>query len=121
MLSRYAVLKYIAKYASKVEKRSESYHHILTIISNSIGSEDHALCAYRRFLAETIIDPDIGAHEMCHMLLKLPIVVCSWKFVSLNVGRKFLGKYPWMTCNVHVRILFFNIIKRDLFSWNVYL
>lgn len=47
----YAVLKYIAKYASKVGKRFESYHHFLTILSNSIGPEDHALCAYGKFIS----------------------------------------------------------------------
>jgi len=77
VLSRNVVLKYIAKYASKAQKRSKSYHHMLTRISNSIGSEDHALCAYRKFLAETIVYCDIGAQETCHMLLKLPLVVCS--------------------------------------------
>ena len=61
MLSWYDVLKYIAKYASKAEKMFESYHDMLTRIYNSIGFEDHALCAYRRFLAETIVDCNIGA------------------------------------------------------------
>ena len=65
---------------------------MLTIISNSIGSHDHALCAYIKFLVETIVDHDIGAQETCHMLLKLPLVVCSKKFVSLNVGRKVFRK-----------------------------
>lgn len=92
MLSRNVVLNYIAKYASKVEKRFECYLHMLTRISNSIGPEDHALCAYRRFLVETIVDRDIGAQEMCHMLLKLPLVVFNWKFVSLNVGRNVFRK-----------------------------
>lgn len=92
VLSRYAVLKYIAKYASKAKKGSESYHHMLTRISNSIGSQDHALCAYRKFLAETIVDRETGAQETCHMLLKLPLVICGQKFVSLNVGRFFFRK-----------------------------
>ena len=92
VLSWHAVLKYIAKYTSKAEKRSKSYHDMLTRISNSIAFEDHALCAYRRFLAETIFDCDIGAQETCHMLLKLPLVVYSLKFVSLNVGRKVFRK-----------------------------
>lgn len=92
VLSHYDVLKYITKYALKEKKRSESYHHMLTRISNSIGSEDHALCAYRKFLAEMIVDCDIGAQETCHMFLKQPLVVCSRKFVSLNVGRKVFRK-----------------------------
>jgi len=39
-----------------------------------------------------IVDRDIGAQETCHMLLKLPLVVCSRKFVSLNVGKKVFRK-----------------------------
>jgi ATP-dependent DNA helicase PIF1 len=94
VVSRYVVLKYIAKYASKAEKRSESYQDMLTRISNSSASEDPALSAYRRFLVETLVDRDIGAQETCHMLLKLPLVLCSRKFVSLNVGRKVFRKFP---------------------------
>ena len=90
--SQHAVLKYIAKYATKAKKMSESYQDMLTRISNSISSQDHALCASRSFLVETIVERDIGAQETCHMLLKLPLVVCSRKFVSLNVGRKVFRK-----------------------------
>ena len=60
----------------------------MTRISNASASEDPALCAYKRFLAETIVDRDLGAQETCHMLLKLPLVVCSQKFFPLNDGRK---------------------------------
>jgi hypothetical protein len=34
------MLKYIAKYASKAKKRSESYQDMLTRISNSGASDD---------------------------------------------------------------------------------
>ena len=61
---------------------------MFTRISNATASEAHALCAYKKFLAETIVDRDIGAQETCHMLLKLPLVVCSRKFFPLNVRRK---------------------------------
>ena len=61
VVSRHAVLKYIAKYASKVEKRFESYHYMLTRISNATAFEAPALCSYKRFLAKTIVDHDIGA------------------------------------------------------------
>ena len=63
VVSQHAVLKYIAKYASKIEKRSESYQDTPTRISNATASEAPALCAYKRFLVETIVDRDIGAHK----------------------------------------------------------
>ena len=37
VLSWHVVLKYIAKYASKEERRSESYHDMLTRILDSIA------------------------------------------------------------------------------------
>jgi ATP-dependent DNA helicase PIF1 len=114
VVSRHVVLKYIAKYASKVEKRSESYQDMLTRISNASGSEAPVLCAYRRFLAETLVDRDIGAQETCHMLLKLPLVVCSRKLFSLNVGRKVFKKVSNDPHQFSSQIVFFKYIKIDL-------
>lgn len=57
------MLKYIAKYASKEEKKHESYHGMLTRVSNANGLEALALSAYRRFLAELFFDHYIGALE----------------------------------------------------------
>ena len=61
---------------------------MLTRISNVVTSEIPSICAYKKFLVETIVEIDIGAHEMCHMLLKLPLVIYRCSFVSVNVGRK---------------------------------
>jgi hypothetical protein len=97
VVSRHDVLKYIARYASKVEKRSESYQDMLTRILNSGASEDSALSAYKIFLAEILVDREIGSQETCHMLLNLPLLICSHKFVSLNIGRKVLKKISTKT------------------------
>ena len=40
VLSRYATLKYIAKYASKAKGKSETYHHMLTRIAIATCPED---------------------------------------------------------------------------------
>jgi len=85
-------LNYIVKYASKEEKRSKIYQDMLTKISNASDLEAPAFCAYRRFLAQTLVDCDIDTQETCHMLLKLPLVVCSRKLFFLNVGRKVFKK-----------------------------
>ena len=39
-----------------------------------------------------IAERDIGAQETCHMLQKLPLVICSRTFVSLNVSKKILHR-----------------------------
>ena len=80
-------MKYIAKYASKAERRLESYQDMLKRISHVVDFEIPSICAYKKNLAETIVERDIGAQETCHMLLKLPLVISS-SFVSVNVGRK---------------------------------
>ena len=86
VLSRHAVIKYIAKYASKVERSFETYQQILMHLSNLENLYDLATRAYRKFLIEIVIERDIGAQETCHMLLELPLVESSRKFVNLNVS-----------------------------------
>ncbi|XP_059073384.1 uncharacterized protein LOC131874156 [Cryptomeria japonica] len=88
VLSKHAVVKYIAKYAAKAEKSSETYHQMLMRLSNMEDLNDLAARAYRRLLTETIIERDIGAQETCHMLLELPLVESSRRFVNLNVSRE---------------------------------
>ena len=65
---------------------------MLTRISNVVDVKDPSIYAYKKFLLETIVDRDIGAQETCHMLLKLPLVLCSHNFVSINNGRKIFKK-----------------------------
>ena len=88
VLSKHVVIKYIANYATKIETRSEKYHQILMCLSNMENLDDLVACAYRKLLTETIIERDIGAQETCHMLLELPLVECSRRFVNLNVSHK---------------------------------
>lgn len=82
MASSHVVLKYIVKHSSKTERRSESYHEMLIRVVVGSGSEAPALSAYRSFLVETLVEHDVGGQEMCHLLLRLPLVVCSHTFFS---------------------------------------
>eukprot|EP01018_Ginkgo_biloba_P038697 Gb_15810 [translate_table: standard] len=59
--STVVVLRYIAKYAAKAERRSESYHDMLMMVANIENPNDAAAQAYKRFLSETLVDHDIGA------------------------------------------------------------
>ncbi|KAH9305362.1 hypothetical protein KI387_009766 [Taxus chinensis] len=92
VLSRHAVLKYIAKYASKAEQRSETYHQMLSRFSRDADADSPAHIAIRKMLTESIVEHDISAQETCHMLQKMPLVMCSRPFVSLNVGKKILRR-----------------------------
>ena len=65
---------------------------MLEIISNVVDSDIPSISAYKKFLTETIVERDIGAQETCHMFLKLPLVISSHRFVSVNVGKKIFKK-----------------------------
>ena len=81
-------MNYIAKYAAKAEKSSETYHQMLVRLANIENPDEVASKAYKRLLTETLIERDIGAQETCHMLLELPLVESSRVFVTLNVSRE---------------------------------
>ncbi|KAH9307979.1 hypothetical protein KI387_035890, partial [Taxus chinensis] len=92
VLSRHAVLKYIAKYASKAEQRSETYHQMLSRVSRDADADSPAHITIRKMLTESVVEHDISAQETCHMLQKMPLVMCSRPFVPLNVGKKILRR-----------------------------
>ncbi|XP_059064746.1 uncharacterized protein LOC131856825 [Cryptomeria japonica] len=60
VLSKYVVIKYIAKYAAKAEKSSETYHQMLMHLSEMENPDDLAARAYRRLLTETVIERDMS-------------------------------------------------------------
>ena len=57
-------------------------------LSNLSNPNDLASQTYIKLLIEIVIERDIGAQERFHMLLELPLVECSRKFVNLNVSRE---------------------------------
>ena len=87
VLSINAVLKYIAKYASKAEHKSETYHSMLSRISTNCASDRPVAFAFRKMLTDSLVERDIGAQETSHLLLKLPLSICSRTFVSLSVHK----------------------------------
>ena len=66
---------------------------MLTRISNVVESEIPAICAYKKFLAETIVERDIGAQETCHMLLKLPLVILDVALFQLMLVEKYSKEF----------------------------
>ena len=68
-----AVLAYIAKYCSKVEKKSESYSTMFNSILGSLDSEDRVTVAYQKLLGKVIVERDWSAQECMHLLLQCPL------------------------------------------------
>lgn len=60
---------------------------MLTRICLTERPEDQALKVYQNFMVEIVFKIDIEEQETCHMLQKLPLVVCNHQFISLNVGK----------------------------------
>ena len=70
---------------------------MLTCICKQQAGEDHALSPYYRFMFEIIAYCDIGVQKTCHTPQKLPLVVCSFSFITLNVGCKV---FHWINKNL---------------------
>ena len=79
------------------QRASETYTDMLKRISSVHEPDSPALIAYRQFMTEIVAERDIGAQETCHMLQKLPLVVCNRPFTSLNVGRKMFKRIIGMS------------------------
>jgi len=60
-MSIHVAQKYIKKYASKAKTKCESFHHMLRRIFLASLIVDPTTSAFRKFLAETLVDRDIGA------------------------------------------------------------
>jgi hypothetical protein len=71
------VINYIAKYVAKYEKGSETFNGMLMHLSTIHNPNEPSTHAYTSLLCENIVDKDIDAKEMCHLLLELPLSECS--------------------------------------------
>ncbi|XP_057857720.1 uncharacterized protein LOC131066866 [Cryptomeria japonica] len=94
VLSIDVVIKYIAKYATKAENKSETYHAMLSQISTNFEFDKPAPNAFRKMLLDNLVDRDISAQESCHLLLKLPLSLYSQTFFSLNVNQEKFQRVP---------------------------
>ena len=88
-------LRYVFKYASKLESRSASFSEILFTILRNSNSSDLLLKAIQGLLLHTVVKRDIFAQETCHLLLGLPFYCSSHQFVSLNLNK---NAHQWI-CN----------------------
>ena len=61
ILSDHAIIRYIAKYATKGERNPKTYHQMLMHLANIENPNDFASKVYRKLLTKTIIERDVGA------------------------------------------------------------
>lgn len=87
ILSHCVVLSYISKYVAKVEVKLESYWKMLARLLESAFLEAHVVTIVKKFLTKIVVDRDIGAQEICHMLHKISLTHYNHSFVALNVNQ----------------------------------
>ena len=78
-----ACARYMTKYAAKGEPRSKSASEILKLSVSSLESTDHVSSAIKKAMIQVAGDRDMAAQETAHMLLSLPLVGCSFSFVTV--------------------------------------
>ncbi len=78
-----ACARYMTKYAAKGEPRSKSASEILKLSVSSLESTDQVSSAIKKAMIQVAGDRDMAAQETAHMLLSLPLVGCSFSFVTV--------------------------------------
>jgi len=68
-----AVINYAAKYASKIETKSESFSTLTKQILPRVASGKPMLSFVTKLLNKLIGERDVSAQEVCHILLGLPL------------------------------------------------
>lgn len=84
VLDQEAAITYIAKYTSKPEALSNSYHSVLKDFCSCLPAGLPAESAVQCLFAQMAADRDISAQEAVHLLLGDQLVGCSRSFVNLN-------------------------------------
>ena len=88
VLSIYAALQYISKYASKSEPRSEAFSEIFNKILNSSEPDGSSLSSIQKLLLNSVSERDISVQETCHILLGIPLYHSSRNFITLNLNEE---------------------------------
>ena len=78
-----ACARYMTKYAAKGEPCSKSASEILKLFVSSLESTDQVSSAIKKAMIQVAGDRDMAAQVTAHMLLSLPLVGCSFSFVTV--------------------------------------
>ena len=78
-----ACARYMAKYAAEGEPQSKSASEILKLSVSSLLDDDQVSTAIKKAMIQVAGDRDMAAQETAHMLLSLPLVGCTYSFVTV--------------------------------------
>ena len=85
IISMEAVLRYIAKYASKAEVPSKTYTKTLEDLVNNMTNNANCKTLVMKVLLSSIGERDFSAQEVMHILMGWPLYKSSRKFVTLSI------------------------------------
>jgi hypothetical protein len=79
-----AVMNYIAKYASKEEKKSTSYTDLLKQCLPHVNSNKPLFSLVSKLMNKLVSERDWSAQEVCHLLLNLPLINQSRTVITVD-------------------------------------
>ena len=80
-----ACARYMAKYAAKGEPRSQPVSAIFKSCVYRLRTNSDSCTALRSAMMRSVGERDFSAQETGHMLLSLPLVSCTYTFVTVSL------------------------------------
>ncbi|KAK3916400.1 ATP-dependent DNA helicase [Frankliniella fusca] len=89
VLSKKALLQYLAKYISKSEIRSESLSEFVNNVLSDFEDDQNVIKATKRIFIRTSSERDYSAQEVCHLLSNRCLYSAGGrKFVTINFAKQ---------------------------------
>jgi ATP-dependent DNA helicase PIF1 len=79
-----AVINYVAKYATKAEKKTNSYADILHELLPRVAINRPLLSLVSKLMNKLVGERDWSAQEVCHLLLNLPLTNGSRQVINVD-------------------------------------
>lgn len=80
-----ACARYLAKYAAKGEPRSQGAAAVFKACVGGLRDDSDPRSALRSAMIRAVGERDFSAQETAHMLLSLPLVSCTFSFITLSL------------------------------------
>jgi len=85
VISKRALVNYLAKYISKSETQSKDMTYVMKELLKNTDSDKTAKSVIQRLYIQSCCERDYSAQEACHLIMGLPLVSAGGrKFVNLN-------------------------------------
>lgn len=95
-----ACARYMAKYVAKGEPRSQAVSEIFNSCVSTQCDGSDARSVLHRAMIKAVGERDFSAQETAHMLLSLPLVSCSYTFITISLtGSRKITEDENLCCN----------------------